>query len=177
MFLVCSGCGSTDSQTGAQALDASAATEVAFTTYDSNGDKKLNDEELDNSIALKKSLRKLDANRDEAIEVSELTDRLKSYSNSEGDVYVSMFLMKRGRPLEEAKVTLEPEVFMGPNHAKYKGATDSFGAVIFEDINVADGLQPGFYKILVTSKDGEEFTDGCEIAKDIPSMSRMQISL
>ena len=177
LVLFAVGCGSSAAPISNANFDPVSGAQTALTTYDTNGDKKLDAKELEQCPALKSVLKNLDSNKDKSLNAEEIAERLRVYEGTSENVYSLMFIMQRGQPLKDAAVVLEPEPFMGGTCPTYNGRTDSFGSVFFEGVKPADGLHPGFYKLRVTPQGGAEVIKGCEIADDVPSIGRMEIHL
>ena len=124
---------------------------AAITAYDKNGDGVLDATELKecpalNGFAKRKGLKKLEA--------ADLESELRAFQDGTvGAVGTSVRVMKGGRPLEGARVTLVPEKFHGSTIRSASGVTDKNGSTQPEQEGGSQiGVAPGFYRIEVSLK-------------------------
>lgn len=169
---VCVGCAGADSAPAS--LDPATAAEAALQAYDSNQDGKIEGEELDGCPALKVSLRRLDANKNRALEADEIANRLSAYPSPPQLVRPELFVMRGNQELLDAKVTLEPEPFMGEGWQAYEGSTGSGGIANLQGVeDESSKFNPGFYRVRITTPEGQETVKGCELANDLPDIYRL----
>jgi len=92
---------------------------------------------------------------------------------------LSVLVELGGRPLEKAAVVFEPESFMGAGLQSYEGVSDSTGSVYLQGQSQAiPGLPLGLYRVRITrAAGGGEVVQGCEVAEDNQSGSRLVFSL
>jgi hypothetical protein len=120
---------------------------------------------------------RLDKDRDGKLTAAEIAARIEFYHEFRaGLLPVYCTLVRGGRPVEGARLTYEPEEFMGTGALPAYGTTNSQGST---EISMAEehrpssaltGVQPGFYRIRVTLADGTQVTNldaGIECAGDV----------
>jgi len=151
------GCMNTPARIEGPSIDPQGASQAAIKEYDKNGDGVLSKQELEQCPALLSAIDAYDANKDESISTEEVAARLKSWERSRvGITSASFYLKLDGRPLSGAKVTLDPEPFLGGAVKPATGESNSTGLVgptmAPEDLpeGVHFGLQAGLYKIHVS---------------------------
>lgn len=167
-------------------VDAAAAGEEALGKYDANKDGAISGEELDKAPALKAASRRIDANTDGKITASEVTARIRQWQATKlGLTMVQCVVRMDGKPLADARVTLVPEEFLGPNVQQATGTTDANGNA---SLSIAHpprprlaGVAPGFYRVEISKQaNGSETvpaqyntatTLGLEIAVDTDTLS------
>ncbi|VTU00825.1 hypothetical protein : Uncharacterized protein OS=Pirellula staleyi (strain ATCC 27377 / DSM 6068 / ICPB 4128) GN=Psta_2113 PE=4 SV=1: EF-hand_6 [Gemmataceae bacterium] len=147
---------------------------AAIEAYDSNKDGKISGDELLKAPALDAALETLDANKDKAITEEEVTARVRQWRDSRVALMpVSCKVTLNGQPAARARVTFEPEAFLGGTVRPATGVTDDDGIAI---MSIADehlpgpgvtGVAPGLYRI-VAEVDNARHTagprTGCEVA-------------
>lgn len=169
---VCLGCAG--AQSSPAVLDPASAAEAALQAYDSNQDGEIGGDELDECAALRASLRRLDANKNRALEADEIASRLSAYSSPPKLIRPELFVTRRNLELKDAKVVLEPESFMGAGRQAYQGSSGSGGSVALVGVeDKSDHLNPGFYRVRITTPEGQETINGCELAHDLPYIYRL----
>src|SRR4051794_595598 len=110
-------------------IDASRAGKLAMEEYDNNGDGVVSGDELEKAPALKAALPRLDTNGDGAVSADEVAARVNAWKEMKtGMTSVGCHVTFNGLPVEGAKVTLEPEKFLGDEIKTAYGTTDQFGA-------------------------------------------------
>lgn len=158
-------------------IDPSSAGSQALAKYDANGDAKIAGAELDKAPALKAALAQIDATGDGAITADEISARVKSWQDSRvGRMGTQIRVLRNGKPLADATVTLVPEEFLGSGLERAVGRTDEMGAAFVsvpttgpDDVT---GVPPGFYRVEITkgseipAKYNTATTLGQEIAQD-----------
>jgi hypothetical protein len=169
-------------------IDASQAGKLAMEMYDKNGDGKVDGNELENAPALKAALPRLDTNGDGAVSADEVAERVKVWKGMlTGMTSVACHVALNGQPLAGAKVTLEPEAFLGDEIKAAYGTTNQFGdtslAIPKEqrpDPKLPGGAHFGLYKVRISKlENGKETIParynsetilGQEVSYDDPGM-------
>jgi hypothetical protein len=165
--------------------DISTISQQAIELNDKDGDGVLSAEELEGAKSLRSGMSRLDADKDGKLTVDEIAQRFQRYIDYKaGLAPVDCTLIRNGRPLAGAKITYEPEPFMGDSVQSGYGET---GAEGITTISVASeflptprhsGVKPGFYRVRVTLADGTEVTKldaGVECAGDFQSSHRIVV--
>jgi hypothetical protein len=130
--------------------------------YDTNKDGKIAGAELDASPALKSALKEINPSGN-SIDADQIAARIKAWQDSKvGRTSVTTTVLRRGKPLAGATLTLEPEKFLGENMLVCTAVTDEYGqaspSAPMKDANDAPGVPPGFYLVRIT-KAGENIPD------------------
>lgn len=156
---------------------AGGAGEAALAEYDKNKDGRIKGVELTEAASLAAAVEQIDANKDKAITADEIDARIAQWREQKvGLMPVACKVLIDGSPVANAKVTFQPEAFLGPSLHPAAGVTNAEGVAGMKlaDEHVADPkfagyLPPGFYKITV-EVDGKKYTTGprtgCEVALD-----------
>jgi hypothetical protein len=161
-----------------------AASQQALESYDTNEDGQIDVEEAKASPGLTQAFIRIDSNGDQALSADEIADRIRYYKSAattiiSGGVEVTF----AGRPLPGARVTFEPEPFLGAAFTDCSGVTDAGGITSLEGPD-ADfpGIYLGMYRVrisketkgkeIVPEKYNKQTTLGYEAADDIPLVSR-----
>ncbi len=158
-------------------IDPVGAGEAAIEQYDTNKDGKVADDELLASPSLSKALKALDDNGDGALTATEITARILFWQESRlGLTPAICTVTYQNKPLVGAKVTFEPEEFLGENFETYEGITNQQGMTNLSLANSErkfPGVAPGLYLIRITSESTQipanyntQTTLGTEIAGD-----------
>lgn len=169
---ISAGCGGADSTP--TAIDPTSVAQAALQAYDTNQDGKIGTKELEACAALRASLERLDANNDNALNAEEIANRITAYNSPPQLVRPEIFLKRGNQELIGGKVTLEPETFMGEDAQAYQGSSGSGGLVILRGVeDESKELNPGFYRVRITTPDGRETLEGCELAHDLPYIYRL----
>jgi EF hand len=169
------GCNSRPARVPVPQFDVDEISKQALQLFDRNHDGQLSATECSKSLS--SAMRRVDLDRDDQISADEIVKRLQFYEQYRaGLVPVFCTLTRGGRPVAGAKITYEPEQFMGQGRLPGFGTTDvggnaviSVGAEHLPSPNHA-GLQPGFYRVLVELSDGSKvanFDAGAECAGDV----------
>ncbi len=164
----------------APALSPSEAGPAAVKAFDRNNDGKIDETELEQCPALKSALEAIDKDKDGAISGDEIKVRLEHFEKANiGLISIPCQVTLDGKPLADATVTLEPELFVKDAIQPASGVSDGQGQVTLQTADTdLPGVNCGFYKIRVSKKDasGQESipakyntatTLGREIAPDI----------
>ena len=152
------GCGG-PTRVPAPEFDAEAAATKAMSDYDTNGDGQLDEGELKACMALGGAIGEIDEDGDGQISEAEIKARVEYFvSNRVGRESLACVILKNKRPLSNAIVTFEPEPFMGDMIRSASGTTDRTGLVIVNIDDELGGIQPGFYKVVISrpSSSGKE---------------------
>jgi hypothetical protein len=156
---------------------AAGAGAAALAEYDTNKDGKISGAELVKSPSLQAALDKIDANKDKAITADEIDARIAHWrENKVALMPVTCKVLVNGVPAANAKVTFQPEAFLGSSVHPVTGVTNEEGVAIMKlsEEHVADPkfsnfVPPGFYKIVADVNNKQYSTGprtGCEIATD-----------
>lgn len=175
-ILLVSGCGD-GVDTSAPKLDPQEMSVKAMELYDTNKDAVLDTEELEQSPALFSAMARLDSDRDRNVTVEEIAERFEEYNSLSTHIPSQVAVYKRGRPLMQAKVTFEPELFMGTAIPTYQGTTTEKGTVFLKSEPATLGLAVGFYKVTIERANGSKSTLGLEVADDSEYASRVRLEL
>jgi hypothetical protein len=148
----------------------------AIELYDDDGDGHLSASEREDVKSLDSAMVRLDANDDDKISAEEIAARIRFYQKYRaGIVAADCTVLRAGRPVMDAKVTYEPESFMGESILPAYGTTNDRGQTVLSMAEehlpspVHTGVKPGFYRIRVKLADGTDVTKlnaGAECAGD-----------
>ena len=166
-------------------IDANEVALAAMEMLDEDGSGTLSAGELADMASLQRSLDRLDANGDQELSSTEIANRIEEWQEyGSGLVAATCTVFQKGKPLEGATVTYEPEDFFGGSIFTGYGKTNAGGRTIMSVAEehrpkpVYRGLQTGFYKIVITYADGskaDDFHDGIEIAGDLINQHKVSI--
>jgi hypothetical protein len=154
--------------------------------YDANHDGKVAGDELEKAPSLKAALSRLDTDGDGGVSADEVAARVNAWKAMQtGMTSFSCRVTLDGQPVVGAKVTLEPEAFLGEEIKAAYGTTD-FGGMTAPTIprdqrpdpRAASGVHFGLYKIRISKlENGKEMiparyntqtTIGQEVSYDDP---------
>jgi hypothetical protein len=149
----------------------------AIELFDKDGDGSLSSAERGSVKSLESAVQRLDKDGDGKLTAAEIAARIEFYHEFRaGLLPVYCTLVSGGRPVAGARLTYEPDEFMGANALPAYGTTNSQGST---EVSMAEehrpspaftGVQPGFYRIRVTLADGTDVTSldaGIECAGDV----------
>jgi hypothetical protein len=150
-----SGC-SGPSSVSAPSYSASGVADAAMAEYDTNKDGKLDAAELEKCPSLKHGLAEIDTNKDKAISRDELVTTLTEFRNSKiALVGVKCRVVRGDETVADVDVKFIPEKFFGSAITGGVGKTDKNGiAEIKGEGKSVPGLNPGFYRVELSKKDG-----------------------
>ena len=149
------------------------AAEMAMNAFDKNQDGKIAGDELEECLALKSALDRIDTNEDSAIDVGEIVYRFEAYSGMSKYIISEVEVLADRKPVSGAEISLEPESFLGEGLPRFVGTTSSTGIVLPDsDPPGLLGFPLGFYRVSITTG-GAEHSFGVELADDVPGVSRM----
>jgi hypothetical protein len=177
------GCSGAPQAPPRQHVNATAAAKAAIAQYDTNGDGKLDAQELEQSpplAAMLATVKHHDPSHGDWLTAEDIAGRIKSWLQADtiitsGDVVVLL----DGKPLAGATVTLEPEPWLGPSYRTSTGTTKASGyASMSRTLEAYTGIYLGLYRVKISKKvDGREtvpqrYNDktvlGREVADDVP---------
>jgi hypothetical protein len=140
--------------------DPAAASQRAFSEYDSNHDGKLSKDELKKCPGLLATLKLFDVDGDGAISEKEIETKLREIHEQQAAlVEVTCAVNRGGQPLEGATVTFVPEAFMGDAFGSASGVSGrdgtAFPTVADEDLpkelrGRVHGVHCGVFRVTVT---------------------------
>lgn len=155
LVLLVVGCSSGGSAVVAPKIDPVEAAAAAIAEYDANSDGSISSDEAKVSALDPKF--GWDADGDGDISEQEIVDRLTMYEALKPGInMMTCSVLYRGRPIQGATVTFEPEGFLGDAIEVATGTTDIDGTaeMVAEEILAKDptlrGIRAGLYKVRVT---------------------------
>ncbi len=151
------GCSQGPSRIKPLAVDPSGSAAKAIETYDKDGDGMIGGKELDASPGLKAAIKEIDSNGDKKLSQDEIEARLQAWIDSKfGITQTSVMVTLNGAPLPGATVKFVPEDFLGTAAAPAEGVTDeqgvcspSVGPEHMPEPGLG-GLRLGLYRIEIT---------------------------
>jgi len=166
-------------------FDAAAAGAEAIRLYDTNGDRRLDENELKKCPGFLHALERADADGDRTLTADEIAARIEKWFAS-GTVIMDwpVSVDLDGKPLEGATVVFEPEPFLGSGFKTCRGTTDKFGHASLRGSDAAfPGVYVGAYRVKISKKvNGKEIIPpryntetelGWEVADDIPGVASL----
>jgi hypothetical protein len=174
-------------------ISPSSAGKLAMEQYDTNHDGKVAGDELEKAPSLKAALPRLDTDGDGAVSADEVAARVNAWKEMKtGMTSVPCHVTLDGVPLAGAKVTLEPEAFLGDEIKTAFATTDQSGTVAPNipkdqrpDPKLPGGAHFGLYKVriskIVNGKEtiparyNTETILGQEVSYDDPGMKSNNI--
>lgn len=185
-LLISLGCSAGPKRVGAVDVDPADAAAAAISTYDSNDDGSLDEEELVAVPGILMAKQHYDKDANGQVSAEEIEARLKQWSEQGlGFRPLTIFIALDGKPLDGAEVRLIPEAYLGEavKPATGKTISDGSAAVSVSQTDLPEALKArkknfygvtgGTYKIELTSatrqlppKFNTETTLGVEVALD-----------
>lgn len=145
--------------------------------YDGDRDGKLVAAELATSPGLAEGLSRIDANRDGAVDLAEMTARFTALDDFADVVSMQVTVTSNGTPLDGAVVTLTPDPCMGEGKQVYEGATVN-GSVTPMGLVTPMPTPTGYYTLhIVHAATGVDLTRGHEVTQDGPSPNRLAVDV
>ncbi len=191
VFAVSVGCHSGPTRISIPGVDAAAASAGALELADKDGNGAISKAEAVVAPSLLAEFDKYDANKDGSIDATEIESRIVSWTAWGAKVVpISFYVKMDGRPLEGAKVVLEPEPFMGAVLSRAESMVSGSGAcgpsvpqeLLSKEMPV--GIFCGLYRMKVTHPDkqiptryNEQTELGIEIAPDYDFFHRKTFEL
>jgi hypothetical protein len=185
------GCNSGPTKIDIPSVDSQTAAAGALELADKNADGSIAKDEAGAVPSLNAEFAKYDSNKDGKIDQSEIESRINAWTAQGAKIVpVSFYVTMDGRPLEGAKVVLEPEPFMGDVLAKAESGVTASGAcgptvpqeLLSKEVPV--GMFCGLYRIKVTHPDrqipakyNEQTELGIEVAPDYDFFNRKTFAL
>ena len=163
------------------------AASQAMKAYDSDADGKIDKSELESSPSLKAAMAQFDGDGDGTLTEEEIKARLEGWLENRSALFpIPCTVLRRGQPLADATVVLEPEPFLGEAFVQVSGVTDSDGmaelAVESGPYRGLPGIPYGLYRIRISKQDegrerlpkkyNEETLLGQEICDDAAGLVR-----
>lgn len=185
MALGWAGCGSSEGTVSIPSYNPGSSSSQAVSLFDENKNGTIEGAELIKCPGLQTALPRIDQDGDGKLTAGEISTRIAFYkSKAVGLTSVHCVVTKNGVPLQNAKVTFQPEEFMKSTLRAASGTTDNTGRAGLkrEDLEFP-GMQIGLYRVLVSLPNemgaesippefNEKTTLGAEIAPDVPGLER-----
>ncbi len=129
---------------------------AAMDQLDSDDDGFLTVAELESAPGFREGLRTIDKDKDQKITESEIEERIDALVTSKKacESVLCQFKLPGNKPLVGAEITFDPEPSMSDAIASATGTTDEAGRVELTCSVMPWGVQPGFYRVRVSKKDG-----------------------
>lgn len=172
----------------APAVTAEKVSREALAQYDANKDGFLDKDELKRCPALSDGLKSLDKNKDGRLSGDEIVERIKTYETSRvGLTALSVKVVRDGKPLPGATVTLVPEMFFADALKPAAGTTDANGiANMTTQGSAVPGVAYGMFRVEVSKKDNadqetlptrynRQTVFGVEVGPDSPGVLRLSL--
>ena len=147
----------------APAYDTQAIASAAMKQYDLNGDGQISGDELDKALSIKYAFPGMTA-----VTSTEIANRVRIWKESRlGLQTASVKIVKDGKPVDGAEVTVSSEDFMGGNKIQFSNTTNASGVITLTAPNEENlpGIQCGFYKIEVKYQ-GKTYNLGIEVGEN-----------
>lgn len=145
--------------------------------YDRDRDGKLMAAELAASPGLTEGLSRIDANKDGAVDLTEMTARFTAQDELSDVVAMQVTVTSNGTPLDGAVVTMTPDPCMGEGKQAYEGTTVN-GSVTPMGAVSPMPTPVGYYTLhIVHAATGVDLKRGHEVADDAPSPNRLAVDV
>ena len=155
--------------------NAAKVAKAAVEQYDSNTDGVIDAKELKNAPSIRFAADRIDGDGDGKITEGEFANFVqeKWLDSGAGGMRIKCAVTMDGVDLADAKVTFEPEEFLGGVVGAATGRTDMDGFTPISDPTIVQGgVRPGLYLVRITIDDGKvpakyntETTLGVEVAR------------
>lgn len=173
-------------------VDLDATAQRAIAQLDSNSDGKIDEKEVRAAPGLAEAFARADKDDNQSLSAQEIGDYMNVIVDGSPAIFALEFeLSYRGRPLDQATVTLVPESFQGDQFKPASGVSDADG---FADVTMAAedlpfegspfGVRPGLYRIQITSnkqniptKYNSNTELGIELSLSAPTLRSSRIRL
>lgn len=170
--LLCVGCGRKSVVSELRDGTPAEAAARVMTLYDGDKDGILAAAELAASPGILDGLPRIDANKDGAVDLAEMTARFTVHDDLSDVIPTQVVVTADGTSLDSATVIFTPDPCMGEGKQTYRGSTVGGIAQPMGETNVMP-TPIGYYTVqIVHSATGVDVTRGCEIANDTPSPNR-----
>jgi hypothetical protein len=174
-------------------IDPADAGSQALELYDTDADGVIAGEELDKAPGLKAALARVDTSGDGGASADEIAARIAKWQETRaGLMAFSYQVTLDGAPLGGARVTFEPESFLGEAILPAEGETSDFGtggASIAKDKRPSPtsppGMHLGMYRVRITKNAGgkelvparynEQTILGQEVAYDVSEIANNRV--
>ena len=179
--LALAGCTGRPAAIAPPAIDPDELAQAAVEQYDASGDGVIDTTELTSAPSLRFAQDRIDANNDGKIMADEIAQFAKRHwvDTAAGIIRIRCLVTHRGRPLDSAIVTLEPEAFM--NGAVKPASGETRGGMAVLSVSEQDrphpnarGVQNGLYLVRISKvvngretipeKYNQQTVLGCEVA-------------
>ena len=171
------GCGGKSAVSQLRDGTPAEAAAKAMELYDGDKDGKLVAAELAASPGLTEGLSRIDANKDGAVDLAEMTARFTALDDLSDVVAMQVMVTSNGTPLDGAVVTLTPDPCMGEGKQAYEGTTVN-GLTAPAGLATPMPTPTGYYTLhVVHAATGVDLTRGHEVAEDGPSPNRLAIDV
>jgi hypothetical protein len=181
-LLAVAGCSGRPAAISPPDIDPDQLSAAAIEQYDQNGDDVIDGQELESAPSIRFSQERIDANGDRKILPAEIAQFAQQHwiDSPVGIVRVQCVVNFKGRPLDGATVTLEPESFMQGAVSPASGVTRGGTAALDVSDEArphpnAHGAQTGLYLVRISkvvngketipAKYNDQTILGCEIAR------------
>ena len=134
------------------AFDPAGSAAQAIEIYDANSDGAIDESEVEGSPGLREAFAHTDKDGDGKVTAEELEARITYYKSAPTTIVQGQTRVTyKGRPLEGATVTFEPESFLGDAFTTCSGETDYDGlASIKGHDEEFPGIYLGFYRVRIS---------------------------
>ena len=134
------------------AFDPAGSADQAISTYDTNSDGVIDEQEVKTSPGLTAAFKNIDKDGDGRLTAEEIAARINYYKSAPTTIVQGSTRVKyKGRLLPDATVTFEPESFLGEAFLTCTGVTDENGiASIKGHDSTYPGIYLGFYRVRIT---------------------------
>ena len=133
---------------------------------DANGDGEIDGAEVGAAPGIASGGRVIDLNRNGSLSKDELEARFQFYRDMRPGLQMRTYTLKSadGRPVADADVRLEPDIFLETLLDPAKGKSGPHGTVtpVSEGVDIP-GIQAGYFRVTATLADGTQLVGGLAI--------------